>query len=391
MRRVLLVLALLAPGTELAAQRMQMLVPLDTLIARAERDSLDAPAHYDLALGYWLKKKYDLADQHLRKAIAIEPKTAQAYLALAFLPYARRPKLWDEVYDGKVPAEWQAPAEEAYGFYRRAFLLDPLVDLKPLALGVPPSSTLGLSRAGRVYYEYFANGYGAFWDGQYNVAYRFFQEIGPKTDAERQETASWFLWYETLAGAHLGDIPRATTNLQILVDRWEKRADNSSYAVSALARANDYRYVLGCVADMASDSKEAIRLLQEVLVNDAGAFAAHSRLASIYEELHRDNAAVEERRRAVAADPENSSLLYDLGVALARSGQLSDAQAALRQAVQMNPLNARSLFMLATVAQKVDAKDEARASYERFIAIAPSRFEAQRAEARQHLAELAAK
>jgi len=388
MRRYLLSLVVLSAAAPLAAQHVEMLVPMDTLIARAERDSLDAPAHYEVALGYWLKKKYDLAEQHLRRAIAIEPKTAQAYLALSLLPYTRRPKLWDEVDDGKVPPEWLARVVEASDFYRRAFMLDPLVDLKPLALGVPPANTLGLTRNQQVVYQYFANGYGAFWDGQYGKAYSFFHEIGPKTDADRLEAPTWFLWYETLAASHLGDMPRATANLQILIDRWEKRAGKARYAVFALAEANDYRYVLGCVEDMASDSKGAIRLLQEALVNDAGLFAAHSRLASIYEEQHRDAAALEERRRAVAADPENSALLYDLGVALARAGQLSDAQAALRQAAQMNPLSARSLYMLGTVAFQLDAKDEARQALERFVAIAPSRFEDQRAEARQKLSQL---
>lgn len=78
---------------EAMAQRVRLSVPMDELVLRAERDSNDAPAHYEVALGYWLGKKYDLAEQHLRQAILIEPKTAAAYLALSYLPYARRSKL----------------------------------------------------------------------------------------------------------------------------------------------------------------------------------------------------------------------------------------------------------------------------------------------------------
>jgi Tfp pilus assembly protein PilF len=71
----------------LAAQRAKLLIPLDSLVSRAQRDSMDAPAHYELALGYWVGRKFDLADQELRRAIAIEPHTAEAYLALSYLPY----------------------------------------------------------------------------------------------------------------------------------------------------------------------------------------------------------------------------------------------------------------------------------------------------------------
>lgn len=76
-------------ATPLQAQKVKLLVPLDSLVARAQRDSNDAPAHYEVALGYWLVKQYDLAEKHLREAIAIEPKTATAYLALSYLPFAR--------------------------------------------------------------------------------------------------------------------------------------------------------------------------------------------------------------------------------------------------------------------------------------------------------------
>jgi tetratricopeptide (TPR) repeat protein len=142
---LLLALAMVFLGTgRLAAQKMKLLVPLDSLIARARQDSLDAPAHYEVALGYWLDRKYDLAEQHLRQAIAIEPKTAAAYLALGYLRYARRSRLWDEEDDGKVPAEWIAPLEEAARLRRQAFIIDPMVDLKPLALMIPRRARWGL-------------------------------------------------------------------------------------------------------------------------------------------------------------------------------------------------------------------------------------------------------
>lgn len=383
----LLLLAVLP--VEAGAQRVRLSVPMDSLVRRAEHDSNDAPAHYEVALAYWLAKKYDLAERHLREAIAIEPRTAAAYLALSYLPYARREKLWDEEDDGKVPAEWVAPLEEAWSFRRRAFLIDPMVDLKPVALMIPPASTLGLTRREQGFYTYLMNGYGSFWVGDYVKAYGFFQEIMKGVpDKDRREYASWFLWYEALAAAHASDHPRAVSDLRLLLERATAAEQKSGGATLVFSQANHYRYTLACVLDLGGQTGEAITLLQEALTNDVGLYAAHVRLAEIYERQRRTNASITERRRAVAANPDDPSLLTDLGEALARSGELPDAQAALRQAVAANPRSHRAWYLLGAIAQQLGATDEARAAYTRFLAIAPSRWESQRTEVRQKLSQL---
>lgn len=115
---------------------------------------------------------------------------------------------------------------------------------------------------------------------------------------------------------------------------------------------------------------------------------AHVRLASIYDGMHRTQSALEERRRAVAAHPEDASLLFDLGEALARAGQLPDAHVTLREASQANPRSVRTLYVLGWVAQQVGNTEEAREAYQRFLAIAPSRFAPQIEEANKRLAAL---
>jgi Tfp pilus assembly protein PilF len=387
-RSLVLVLSL-AAATDLTAQRMKLLVPMDSLEARAERDSNDAPTHYELALAYWLGKKYDEAERHLRLAITIEPHTAPAYLALSYLPYARRPKLWEEEDRGKVPAEWQAPLEEAWRFRRQAFLIDPFVDLKPLALMIPPASTLGLRGNAGAVYTYLMNGFGSFWDGQYGRAYQFFGEIaGKSTETDREQFASWFLWYEGLAAAHTDDNARAEADLRILLARAEKSAEMGGGAMLAFSAANHYRYTLACLLDKAGRSADAIELLQESLTSDVGLYMAHTRLAAIYDRQHRARSSMEERRRAVAASPEDATLLFELGEALARTGELPEAQGVLRQARQANPRNVRALYVLGFVAQKLGSSDEARDAYQQFLALAPSRFYEQKAEAQRRLESL---
>ena len=373
----------------LRAQRAQLQVSIDSLVAHAARDSNDAPAHYELALAYWVKSKYDLAEHQLREAILIEPRTAQAYLALSYLPYARRPKLWDEEEKGKIPSEWAAAVEEAWGFRRRAFLLDPLVDLKPLALMIPPAQVLHLGSNSAAVYTYIMNGFGRFWDGQYARAYQFFHDItGKDSDEDRKKYAGWFLWYEALAAAHTGDFPRATTNIRMLLDRAAADAEQSGGATLAFSSANHYRYALACIQESAGHTAEAIALLQEALTVDAGLYMAHVRLAGIYAEQHRTGASLEERRRAVAANPEDPSLLFDLGEALARAGEAVEAEAVLGQAVEANPRNVRALYVLGFVARQMGHTAAARDAYTRFLELAPSRFEEQKVEARKRIEAL---
>jgi tetratricopeptide (TPR) repeat protein len=390
LRTFLAALALALCADPLVAQRARMVVPLNTLIERARVDSNDAPTQYEVALGYWLAKRYDDAEFHLRQAILIEPSTAAAYLALSYLPYARRNKLWDEEEDGRLPAEWQPVIEEAWAFRRKAFLIDPLVDLKPLALMIPPAGVFGLRGNAQAVYTYVMNGFGSFWDGQYARAYQFFREIaGPATDQDRKDKFnSWFLWYEALAAAHANDLPRATSNMRILLARAEAAATLGGGATLAFSDATHYRYTLACILDLGGEHREAIALLQQALTEDVGLYPAHVRLARIYEDQHRTNAALEERRRAVASNPEDPSLLFDLGESLARAGELVEAHGVLRQAVQANPRSHRALYVLGFVAQQVGSKDEARGAYTRFLELAPSRFETQKAEARRRLEAL---
>jgi tetratricopeptide (TPR) repeat protein len=388
-RRVLaILLAVVLVPFPLAAQYARLTVPLAAIEEQVATDSMDPAAHYDVALGYWLNRRYDEAERHLRRAIAIEPGMARAYLALSYLPYARRSKLWEEESKRKVPAELVPVVEEASRFRRRAFLIDPLVDLKPLALMIPPAGVLGLKGNAEAFYTYLMNGLGSFWDGQYDRAYQFFRDIvGSTPEAEHQKFAAWFLWYEALAAAHSNDYDRATTNLRVLMARTDSAAEKGGAAL-VFSEANHYRYTLACVLDRAGRTSEAIQLLQEALTVDAGLYMAHVRLASIYAELKRPQASLEERRRAVAANPDDPSLLFELGEALARAGQLEEAHTTLKQAREANPNSVRTLYVLGWAAQQVGNIEESREAYQSFIARAPSLFAEQKATAARRLQEL---
>jgi tetratricopeptide (TPR) repeat protein len=384
----MLMLALVPVPTSLAAQRAMLTVPLGTIEDRVISDSMDPSAHYDLGLAYWVNRRYDEAEDHLRYAIRIEPGMARAYLALSYLPYARRAKLWDEERKGKVPQELVASVEEAGRLRRKAFLIDPLVDLKPLALMIPPASAFNLKGRSEAIYVYLMNGFGSFWDGQYGKAYQFFKDIGGNsTEQEHQQFAGWFLWYEALAAAHANDYDRAVSNMKVLLARADSLV-NENNAAMVFSTSNQFRYTLACILDQAGRSNEAIPLLQEALTLDAGLYQAHVRLAAIYADQKKSQASIEERRRAIAANPDDSGLIFQLGEALARAGQASEAYATLKQAREANPLNVRTLFVLGWAAQQVGKTEEAREAYKSFVAQAPSMFADQKATATTRLAAL---
>ncbi|HSE66214.1 MAG TPA: CDC27 family protein [Gemmatimonadales bacterium] len=386
MRRIVVCVCLVMAASPLHAQKVKLLVPLDSLIARVQRDSNDAPAHYEVALGYWLAKKYDLAEAHLREAIAIEPKTATAYLALSYLPFARNYGLWGDVEKGKVSAEWLPKVEEADHLRRQAFLLDPLVDLRPLALMIPPTGTFGLSRRESALYTYIMNGLGSFWTGDYSKSYQFFSSIAEgATEEDRKKFADWFLWYEGLSATHTFQYSRGVADFRLLLDRAIARENPDSNAIVPFESANEFRYALAVILDKAGQQAEAIKLLQESVTSDLGLYMAHVRLAEIYEEQHRTKSALQERRRALEASPDDPGLLYDLGEALYRAGELSDAYGFLEKAVKANPRSVRALYMFGSVAQKLEQTEEAKAAYTKFIAIAPSRFQEQIVEAGHRL------
>src|SRR5258708_31540653 len=76
---------------------------LKTLEARAQSDSGDAEAQFDLALAYWKKHRWRQVDSLLRLAIQLDPRFAEAYLALYCLPFAQHPSLFEDDLRGPVP------------------------------------------------------------------------------------------------------------------------------------------------------------------------------------------------------------------------------------------------------------------------------------------------
>jgi tetratricopeptide (TPR) repeat protein len=381
----------LASGAASASAQFRLPVKLDELERRARADSNDPAAHFNLALAYWNAKRWGAADTALRLAITIDPRFAPAYMALTFLPYAQRRGLWEEVEERRVPDDWKQRLDEANHFFRRAYMIDPLVELRAGDV-VQPRSAAYLQELQLVFGEHvrdYYDGLDQYFQGEYQRAWDRFARVVGFLDGDRHpdRVPSTVLWWHGLASARVEKWAEAIWDFEKLMDRSLAPTRRDSLVHFPL-RTNEYRYVLAYLKQRSGKLNEAIDLYREAITNDIGLYMAHVRLAEMYEAAQMWDAAVTSRRNAVNANPEDASLVLDLGKTLANAGRFEQAVEPLRHACDANPRDARPYFYLGLVLEQLGKPDDARATLTRFTSLAPSRYDRQIAIAKQHLAAL---
>jgi Tfp pilus assembly protein PilF len=358
-----LLLGVLAP--HLAAQRIRLPYKLPELEQRAQRDSNDASTQYMLALGYWNAQRWDDAGRVLRLAVQIEPRFAPGYLALAYLPFARHPELLKLKDPALLPDSLKPVIGQSQLLERRAFTIDPFVDLQILGAAFPPGS---------LPFQSFVN-------GNYVTAYWFFSSAITRYGID--SVPPGVLWYAGLSAAHMGAYDAAVRDLEALLRRELAREQDS--LVHVPLQANEIRYVLAIVKQRANKPADAIALYREVLNTDIGMFMAHVQMAHVYEQNGMWKDAATEARLAVAANPDDPSLLTDLGVLLRQADSLSESETVLRQSVDANPRDPRPPYYLGLTELQMGKADAARTAFQRFLAMAPSRDSAEIAEVQRYI------
>lgn len=378
-------LASTRPASLAAQVRLKDGVTLRTLEQAAARDSNDPEALYGLALGYWSKKRWNDVERTLQATLAIEPRNARALLALAHLPYARRPKLWQEEERGEVPPEWQPALIQRDRLTRLAILIDPLVDLQIVGAVAPdPGSMIAGPNDASIEANALV-GQANFQDARYDQAYawfnRFAQRLGEDVDSSR--VPDFVLWFRGLAAAHLNDFPTAVRDFKSLHARGEE-AGNGVLSTDPVV----VTYVLAWLLHHTGQLDEAQALYQQTLTRDLGLWMAHVQLARLHEERMEWIDAIRERRLAIDADPDDPSLVLDLGITLYRAGRFEDAAPVLLLARAGLPRNFRVPYFEGYVASELQRGPEAREAFQRFLALVPSRYTGEIAEVRGRLRQL---
>ena len=379
----------LAGWVSLAAQAKPTPPTLAELETRAQQDSNDAGALYELGLRYWDLKRLDDAEREFKQAVSVDPRYAPAYFALSFLPYDRRPKLWNEERKGKVPPEWRPVLEQADQMRHKAFIIDPFVDFRVIGATPPPEDMVVIHEYGDYTTFYLLwLGLGAFGAARYQLSYNALQHFVDRAfkNEPQDSIPGELFFYRGIAAAHLGLWQDATSDVQVLLDRSLKREHTDSLIQIPL-NTNDYRYILALLKDRSGRPADAMTLYKEALASDLGLYMAHVRLADLFEQYQMWNDAVTERRRAVEANPDDESLVRDLGATLARANQATEAETVLHQAMDANPRDPGAPYVLGMVEQQLNKAADARAALTRFLALAPSK-DTRIADAKDRLAKL---
>jgi tetratricopeptide (TPR) repeat protein len=374
-----------------AAAQFKLPKKLDELEQIARKDSNDAAAHYNLALAYWNAKRWDDVERELRLAVTIEPQFAEGWLALSRLPFGRRSKLWDDIAENRVSAEFRPKLDEAWRNYERAFIINPLVDLRIEAAARPLKSAYWTATEELTnLYEYLFGGFDDIQSGNYESAFHRFDHLinDAATPADRDALPDFVFYYRGLAAAHIERWNDAIADFAQLLGASERGQSPDSLIYYLPIETNQYRYMMGVLYQRAGNLQDAVRYYREALENDIGLYMANSRLAGIAETNMNWPVAIKERRAAVSANPDDPSLLLDLGKTLAGAGDWAGAEQTLKQAGDANPRDSRVPYYLGIVQQQLNKKEEARASFDRFIALAPSRYARQVDNAKQRLAAL---
>ena len=366
-------------GRPRAVQSQQHQPTLLELETRARVDSNDAVAHYDYAAALIAKHRYDDAERSLRVAVRIDPQYAPALMLLASVNNRRYVPL------GVMPAgnrlfiiRLDPHADETSLLRRRAFLIDPLVEIgKPNRGALPMKWRETLGRAMQAYEA-----------ERWTEASAVFQSVIDRTvkPSDSTKVPAILLWYRTRCALKLRDFDDAIRQLQwMLRIRMKDSLTERDWNPFA---GEELRYILAYVHQQAGRSEEAIAQYQQLLELNLGLDGAHTHLAEIYSAQGRWNEAVSERVRAIQSNPDATSLYFNLGVTLSAAGRHEEAIASLRKYIEVYPREARAYYLIGVGLMSLGQGDAARTALNNFLMLSPSRFADQIDDARRRLSTL---
>lgn len=387
--------ATMCVAAPVAAQgRIELPVSLGELEKRAAADSNDPIAHYNLALGYWNAKRWDDVESSLRTSLTLEPRLALSRLALSRLVFVRRPRLTEELFESStVPRDVREALQTADREWRHAFMIDPTVDLKIIAASYSAGADQWLIRdvLGEVWSNYFQATIDCY-EGRYesceqrfNRVVEDFRDAGP-----RSVIPNGVYFLRGLAASRTGNFEQAIRDFRMLIGREEERKEEleEKDLVRIPLQINEYRYFVAAFTHAAGRTSEAIRLYREAVTNDLGLYMGHVRLAAIHEAARDFPKAIEERRRALNANPDDATLHLDLGITLGKSGDFAGAEEAIQATTERIPRHVEAWYWLGVAREQQGKREAARAAYQRVVELAPSRLAARADAARAKVASL---
>jgi len=340
--------------------------------ALARRDSLDPLAHYELALVRLEGRQYATAETSLRHAVRLDPRLAVAWLALSVVR-ERDNDYWNALRRAGGDSAVAREARVRTGYYRRAFLLDPLVDITVLSLADPRGLGMLFDRSG--------GGFERTWAMVNDAWNQLITGLGSP-----DSMPPGLLWSHGMLSAHTNRLPMAILDMAALLNAL-RIIDQLGYTSQVPLAANEVRYVLAALHERAGNTLQAIALYQTVLENDLGNYMALVQMAGVYEVRQEWSEALRARRAAITTNPEDHTLKIDLAETLLRAGQAAAAESVLIDGAPDLMQNPRLYYVLGRVLWSLGRRSEAADAFHTFLQYAPSRWAAQRADAEARIAQ----
>lgn len=407
-RPVALFLALTAVAGIASAQQPRPWhhLDLDSLVQATVADSDDAIVQYHNALAFWDRKKYDEADSLLRRAMTLAPEYADPQLAFSVLPLARGHHYLDDLAHRLSKDSMAAFVHAMNAASRRAFLLDPGVDLSVLAstggrylpeheavIPIPtkPGQPVAFLFGDSWWFAPLKKGARQLVAGQSEDAFKTLDAA--LHSKEMQQSGAYlgddFVWWYALAAFHVHHYDRAVSALLTLVQRATDGEADASHWSPPQARP-DFQYLLATALYLGNAYDRADTAFRAALDLDLGLYMAHVQLARIAEARGDWPGAAVERQRAIDANPDEGGLYLDLGGTQLHAGRAEAAESAFVEGARLAPSDPRAWYLLGVTAQGNGHPDVAREALGRFLAMAPSRFGDEVADARMRLSHLPA-
>lgn len=361
------------------AQQSKADASLASLEAAARSDSNDPAAHFNVGLALFKARRYHDAEQSLRTALMIDPQYAPALMLLARVNEAQNSgPLGFAVGRRIVFLRLDPNAGENAFLRRRAFLIDPLLEIEPSNRDVLPAAWRGTLGQGLYNYDH----------EKWPEAITAFQTVIDRTRRSNDSTKvpPVALWFRARCAIKVGDFDGALRYLQWLLSL--RMQDSTAERMWNPFAGEELRYILAFVYQQASRWDEAVRRYQALVEENLALDAAHTHLAEIYEAQTRWPEAVEERVRAIHANPDGASVVFNLGSTLTAAGRFAEAEPVLERYAAGYPREARSFYLLGLARMGLGKPAAAREAFTQFLALAPRRYETQIADANQRLATL---
>ena len=353
-------------------------------------DSSDLSLHLTLGRALLKERRFDEAEARFRRAAALAPNSAEAYLALGALPQLRGEQYWKRRMKREGRDAVAAAFVDAARDMRLAFLLDPLVDPSLLPRAEERVTITVDGGPLRIWWALpLGKAINRFRESDYEGTLKRCGEILKHPGAGPQGVLlpDDVRWFRALAAAHLNLYDVAADDLTALMTRALEMSRAAELDLAPL-RANDYRFMLATMHFYAGRFQVARTLYREALESDLSLYMAHSQLARIHELEGRPDSAIAERRRAVETNPDHGHLLAELGFTLKRAGRMEEALDAFEQAAVVNPRDPDAFYQAGMAALAVGRRDPSRRHLEQFVALAPSRAASQVADVRARLDSL---